>query len=137
MAANPTPVIGYTIQFTVATAKIVHATDNNAQPNKYTSSPTLTEDDLVELCREVVQKAAEAYQNGQRTFDLLIDERGYILRGSSFSLSAAPAAFAPAGSRAATAAQPTTRERKRPKRKPTAAKRKRTSTVRKKKKRKS
>jgi hypothetical protein len=86
MPAKPTPVIGYTIEFTVATNKVVHATDNNTQPRKYNSSPTLTEDELVVLCREVVEKATVAYRNGQRTFILLIDERGYILRDRAFQL---------------------------------------------------
>jgi hypothetical protein len=138
MSAKPTPVIGYTIEFTVATAKIVHATDNNKQPNMYTSSPTLSEDELVELCREVVEKAAAAYQNTQRTFNLLIDERGYILRDKTFSLPPSRVGLAgPSAEEEATeedsVVEPKTRKPKKAnaKPKPAATKPKRTPTARK------
>jgi hypothetical protein len=133
MPARPTPVIGYTIEFTVATNKVVHATDNNNRPNKFTSSPTLAEDELVELCREVVEKAAAAFQNTQRTFELQIDERGQIFRDRSFPLSL-PAGFAlagpsaeAAGPRGTSAVKPKTRKPKnvRAKPKPAATKPKR------------
>jgi hypothetical protein len=139
MDAKTTPVTSYTIEFNVASrvGKVVHATDDDNQPNKYTSSPSLSEDELVELCREVVGKAAAAYQHTQRTFDLLIDQRGYILRERSSSPSllagfglAGPVAEA-AVPREASADKPKVRKPKRAKPKPAATKPKRTPTARK------
>jgi hypothetical protein len=76
--AKPTPVIGYTIEYTVTTNKVVYATDDNTSPRKYESSGQLSEDDVGDLCREVVEKAIAAFAATQPTFDLMITPSGKI-----------------------------------------------------------
>ena len=78
------PLIGYTTEFTVATNKVVHATDNNANPRKFTSSGSLSEDELVVLSVEAARKAAAAFKAGNRTFLLLIDDLGGIFPDPAF-----------------------------------------------------
>ena len=84
-SATPTSVIGYTIEYTVATNKVVHATDDNSIPKKYVHSPSLSVDELNGLCLEVVAKAINAYNIGQAKFDLLITPAGKIYPDPGFS----------------------------------------------------
>jgi hypothetical protein len=83
-SASPTPVLGYSIEYTVATNKVVYATDDNSQPQKYESSGQLSDDDVGALCLEVVVKAIKAFKAGQDTFRLMITPAGKIYPDPGF-----------------------------------------------------
>ena len=79
-----TSVISYSIEYTVRTSKIVQATDDNNVPKKFVHAPSLSVDDINDLCREVVEKAIEAYNHATPTFDLLITPAGKIYPDPAF-----------------------------------------------------
>jgi hypothetical protein len=76
--AAPTAVIGYTIEYTIATNKVVYATNDNAHPKKYESSSLLSEDEVSLLCEETVTKANLAFAAGNPDFKLMITPAGKI-----------------------------------------------------------
>jgi hypothetical protein len=78
------PVRAYTIEFTVTTDKVVYATDDNGNPKKYESAAQLSEDEVGDLCREVVNKAIAAFNAGQETFGLMITPAGKIYPDPAF-----------------------------------------------------
>jgi hypothetical protein len=76
-SATAKAVRAFTIEYTVTTNKVVYASDNG-NSKKYESAPQLSEDEVGDLCREVVNKAIAAFKAGQETFSLMITPAGKI-----------------------------------------------------------
>jgi len=83
-SATATPVRAYTIEYTVTTNKVVYATNDNGNPQKYESAAQLSEDEVGDLCQEVVNKAIAAFKAGQETFSLMITLAGKIYPDPAF-----------------------------------------------------
>ena len=82
--AKPTPVKSYSIEYTVTSNKVVYATDDNDKPQKFESAPSLSEDEVGDLCVETVLKAIRAFKAVQPTFNLMITPSGKIYLDPSF-----------------------------------------------------